>query len=248
MKRIKGKAEKIVQMKRKASISPLFLLIFTLGFASDFAPVFAKEPGVSQTESWQTESLDGGKISVSWNVTEDSEGYPLIEYITQTTTGIDLESLVSVLKDIGKHRTLLDTAGVKLLEKVSGNQWNIYYHYSALWPLSDSEVASKMVFQENNSAHSATFYITADPSIDIPENEERLRMKLSNFIYTFSQTGEHEVSITIDSRTIAPQKVPVWAINAMFPEIGADVMRRLLRLAHETGNGNMKNNAGFTTK
>jgi len=212
---------KINVMKKNVQI---MLVVASMMFLS--VNVFA------ETKEWKTEVLDNGKTTIQWSISKDDYGMPVIEYVATSTAKVGIQQLISVLKDAEKHKVFNDDKDSKTLKALSGNEWIIYYYHAAPWPLTDSETVAKMVFAEDAVKKVASFKVNVDPNIKHPRKKNVNRMAVLDVTYTFKDVGNGNVDITIASKSVAPIKVPGWIISGMFPDMPADTINGIVKLAN----------------
>ena len=124
----------------------------------------------AQAAQWKTETTDNGAITVKTNISsrkdESGSSVPLIEYVATTTTdNVSMERYISVVKDVSKHKAILNEKDVRLLNTVSDNEWLVYYYFDTPWPVPDADVVAKMVLAQDVAEKKSVFTLTAAPTL-----------------------------------------------------------------------------------
>jgi hypothetical protein len=209
------------KLRRKNTIKLMMLaIILTLSITNLHA----------ETGTWKKEISEDGNSSVEWNVSANGDGYPIIEYTTSTTAEVGIHAIVSLLKDVKRHKNFNEDEVSKMVEKISDNEWLIYYYNEAPWPFKGTEIISRMVLTEDRNNKMARFELTAEPHIDFPVNDDAHRITTYHATYTLKGEG-NGTHISLASRTVASSKIPRWMISAWFPEGPLKTMTRLVELA-----------------
>lgn len=183
--------------------------------------------------TWEKAILDDGNTTVHWKVSENKNKLPIIESIATTTAKISMQKIISILKDVENHKAFSGDKESKILKVLSDSEWVIYYYYDAPWPIDDSETFSKMTYSENRSKKMATFTITADSNLGQARSKDTICISLFNATYAFKDLGDGMLEVSITKKTIVPIKVPLWMINASYPDAPADNIHKLVKLAQE---------------
>ena len=89
----------------------------------------------AQTASWRTEVTDDGRVTVrsrfSKRMDEKGDILPLIEYTATTTAGIDIQSCMSVLRNVSSHKKFMrDVKVAKKIREISANESIVYYDFA----------------------------------------------------------------------------------------------------------------------
>lgn len=187
----------------------------------------------AQQTDWRTEKTEDGKITVTSKIskrTDDIEGeVQLIEYIATTTANVSMHNCISVMKDISKHKEILNEEVSEMVKIISDNEWLIYYYFDAPWPIPNSDCVTKMSFSEDLTNNMATFTITAEPFMY--EQKDVKRLTFYNVIYTFKDLGNGNVEMTSTAKLTPVVQAPEWIVREFFPNGPARYLQRLLVLA-----------------
>jgi hypothetical protein len=187
-------------------------------------------------EGWKAASLDGGKISVEYRISErvDERGarVPLIEDRSTTTEVVSMASCLSLFGDVARHKDFMGDYSSERLRRISGNEWLVYYFSKNPWPLADSDCVAVMAFDEDASERTATFSLTAAPSM--LEARGVKRMSYFNIVYSFKDLGDGRVAMTVTGKTSPPVEVPLWMIRSAFPGAPAKAVRKFMQIAKES--------------
>ena len=171
-------------MKNRVRIGP-----FILGMIFLNANIFA------QIKSWNIETTKDGKVTVKSRIlerTDDKGGaVQLIEYVATMIASVEMRDCITVLKDGSKHKEFTDDEVSKTVETLSDNEWIIYYYTNSPWPMPDNDCVAKMVLSEDETNKTATFILTAAPSMF--EMKDVKRMTFYNVTYTFNDLENDEV-------------------------------------------------------
>ena len=198
-----------------------------------FIAIFINANVIAQSTDWKTEKSNDGKIivisKISKRIDEFSNEVQLIEYIAKTTANVSLSNCISVMKDISKHKEILNENVSEMLKSVSENEWLIYYYFDAPWPLPNSDCVSKMNFSEDVNNGMATFTLTAEPAMY--ENKDVKRLTYYNITYTFKDLGNGKVEMTSTAKLTPVVQAPDWIVKNFFPEGPARYLQRLLFLS-----------------
>jgi len=161
----------------------------------------------AEGNGWKTAELDGGKISVRYNISgqtsENGDACLLIQDTKRTIDHPDFEKCVSMMKDVSRHSEFTGDYSSEIIKRISDNEWLVYYYTKNPWPLSDSDCAARMVLTENLAEKTAVFTFTATP--DAKETK----------------------------KDIPRMKVSAWAVRSAFPGLPAGMIRKLAKLAGE---------------
>jgi len=214
---------KINVMKNKVQIKLIILGIIFLN-----ANIFA------QTEEWETEITDDGKITMKYNISErtDENGdeVQLLEYIATTTDSVSMQNCISVIKDVSKHKEFSEGTEVsKKVKTISDNEWIVYYYNDLPWPIPNSDCVMKMNFSEDTTKNMATFTFTAAPSMF--EKKDVDRCTYNNGTYVFKNLGNGKVEFTVTGKMSPVFQAPAWMARGWFPDGPAEEIRAILKLA-----------------
>lgn len=86
----------------------------------------------AQTDEWKTALSKNGKITAKYNfssrINEDDDKVPVVKTITTTTESIGIDNCIALMKNIAKHKDFRGEKSSKLINKISENEWSIYYY------------------------------------------------------------------------------------------------------------------------
>ncbi|HAF28423.1 MAG TPA: hypothetical protein DCG75_05180 [Bacteroidales bacterium] len=195
--------------------------------------LFISENVFAQTNDWKTEKTEDGKITVtskiSKRIDDEANEVQLIEYMATTTANVNMQRCISVMKDISKHKEILNEKVSEIIETLSDNEWLIYYYFDAPWPIPNSDCVSKMNFSEDITNGTATFTLTAESSkYDIKDVK---RLTYYNVSYTFKDLGNGKVEMTSTAQLTPVMQAPEWIVREFFPNGPARYLERLLALS-----------------
>ena len=187
----------------------------------------------SQTNEWKTEKNKDGKVTVKSNISrrtdEKGDVVQLIAYSATTRERVNISNCISVLKDVSNHKYFLDEKESKMVKTISDNKWVIYYYFDSPWPMPDADCVVHMIFTEDVAKRTATFTLTAAPTLF--EKKEIERMTYYNVTYVFKEVGDDEVEMTTTAKVTPVVQAPDWMVRSFFPEGPADILQRILKLA-----------------
>jgi hypothetical protein len=192
----------------------------------------------AQVKEWKTETTDGGKITVQYCISQhtDVNGRKIttIEDHTMIVDSISMQSCISLMKNISKHKEFTGDYISEIVKTMSDSEWIVYYYSKNPWPIANSDCVAKMVFCENKAAKTAVFTLTAEPSgyKKVSVN----RMTHYNVTYSFKDMGNGQVEIIITGKTSPPVKVPLCIIKSAFPEAPAGALRKFVKLLKQEKN------------
>jgi hypothetical protein len=189
----------------------------------------------AQTESWKTEKIDNGKITVKYSISErtdeNGDDVPLIEDNATTTDSVSMQNCILLMKDVSRHKEFTDDEVSEKIKTISDNEWIVYYFTDNPWPIPNCDCVAKMTFSQDTTGKIAVFTFTAAPSMY--DKKDVKRMTYFNVTYTFKNLGNGKVEITIAGITSPAVGVPLWIIKAAFPDAPADCLRKFIKLAKE---------------
>jgi len=187
----------------------------------------------AQASDWTTEKTEDGTITVTSKISKRTDHLDgevqLIEYVATTTANVSLQSCISIMKDISKHKEILNEEVSEMIETISDNEWLVYYYFDAPWPIPNSDCVTKMSFSEDLINKEATFTIIAEPSTYGLTNVKRLTYY--NVFYTFKDLENGTVEITSTAKLTPAVQAPEWVVKNFFPNGPARYLQRLLDLA-----------------
>lgn len=182
-------------------------------------------------KEWKTAKTKDGmtvKSNISKRTNEKGNEVQLIEYTATATANASLAKCISTLKDVSKHKIIIDEKLSEKVKTISDNECLVYYFFSAPWPLPNSDCVANMVLSEDAIAKTATFTLTAAPTMF--EKKKVERMTYYNIIYAFKDLGNGRVEMTTSAKISPLVQVPDWMIGGFFPDGPADVLRRIIKL------------------
>lgn len=193
--------------------------------------LFVKTNMFAQSKEWKTQIVDDGKISVKSHISKKTDGdktLPLIEYIVSTSEKVSYQKCILAINDVSKHSQFLELKTSFLIKKNNENESILYYCFYAPWPFLPTDCVAKMIFVENKVNKIAVYTLTSAPTLYKPT--DFLRFNYYNTIYTLKDLGNGKVEITLNAKMSPPVNVPLWLIRSGFPDIGADIMRKFVKL------------------
>ncbi len=189
----------------------------------------------AQNDEWITENTEDGKIIVksriSKRIDEESKEVQLIEYVATTIASVNMQNCVSVLKDISKHKEILNEKITKKIKTISENEWLLYYYFDAPWPIPNSDCVTRMSFFEDTVNNVATFTLNAEPSTF--KTTDVKRVTFYNVTYEFKDIGNGFVEMTSTAKLTPIVQAPEWIVRKFFPAGPARYLERLLKLAED---------------
>lgn len=184
----------------------------------------------AQTPEWKTATSKDGKVTVKYNfssrINESDEKVTVIEAIASTIENTSIENCISLMKDISKHKDFRGEKTSKLIEQISENEWIIYYYNekSLIAPAVDGSYI--MIFEEDKKNKTATFTITADPTL--VKETDASRITYAKEIYSFKELNGNQLEIIIKT-TVSPSfKVPSMLMKKAFPKRIFDNMNKFV--------------------
>lgn len=188
----------------------------------------------AQATEWETEKADDDKIIVKNRVSKriDANGdeQQLVEYVATTTTDVAMKKLVAVMKDIVKHKEFMGQHASTKIKTLSESECVVYYFYKGVWPYPSSDIVAKMFFNEDVAENTATFTLTAAPSL--VEDKGVRRLDYYNLIYLFKTLNNRTTEITITSKFTPAVQLPAFMIGMWFPDGPADYLLGIIKLAN----------------
>jgi len=187
----------------------------------------------AQTDEWKTALSKNGKITAKYNfssrINEDDDKVPVVKTITTTTESIGIDNCIALMKNIAKHKDFRGEKSSKLINKISENEWSIYYYNDGMLLTPAVDGSYLMIFEEDRQSKTATFTITADPTLIEKTNTSRLTY--AKEIYLFKETEEGKVEITIETTVSPGFKVPFLMMKKAFPRKSFEHMEKFLEAA-----------------
>lgn len=187
----------------------------------------------AQTHEWRTALSKDAKITARYNfstrINEEGDKVPVVKTVTTSTESIDIDNCISLMKDVSKHKDFRGEKSSKLIRTVSENEWIIYYYNDKTLITPAVDGSYLMIFEEDRQSKTATFTITADPTLIEKTNTSRLTY--AKEIYLFKETEEGKVEITIKTTVSPGFKVPSMMLKKAFPKKSFDNMEKFLEAA-----------------
>lgn len=191
---------------------------------------------IAQSNDWTTQKTEDGKITVTSKIskrTDHKDGeVQLIEYVATTTANVSMQNCISIMKDVSKHKEILNEEVSEMLHAISDTEWLIYYYFDAPWPIPNSDCVTKMSFSEDIINKTASFTITAEPSSY--EEKDVKRLTYYNVSYTFKDLENGSIEIISTAKLTPAVQAPDWVVKNFFPDGPARYIQRLLLLAQST--------------
>ena len=187
----------------------------------------------AQTTEWKTATSKDGKVTAKYNfssrINENGDKVPVVETIASTTQDISMESCIALMRDISKHKDFRGEKSSRLIETISENEWIIYYYNekSLITPAVDGSYT--MLFEEDKKNKTATFTITADPSL--VKETDASRITYAKEVYSFSELKDNQLEITIKTTVSPGFKVPAMLMKKAFPKKIFDNMNKFIAIA-----------------
>ena len=189
-------------------------------------------------KKWKTEVLDKGKITIKSAISERTVGdqsFPLVEYVVSTTEKGDLATAVKILKDVTQHPYFLDLKKSVAVKKNSESSQVVYYVFNAPWPFSPTDCVTQMTEESNDDKTFYSFQLIANPKLY--PNQDYKRFDFYDVKYSLKSTENGKIEIQIDAKFSIPAKVPLFLIRQGFPDIAADIMRKLVKRINQSEKG-----------
>lgn len=187
----------------------------------------------AQTDEWKTALSKNGKITAKYNfssrINEDDDKVPVVKTITTTTESIGIDNCISLMKDVSKHKDFRGEKSSKLIRTVSENEWIIYYYNDKTLITPAVDGSYLMIFEEDRQSKTATFTITADPTLI--EKTDMARLTYAKEIYSFKEVEGNQLEITIKTTVSPGFKVPSMMLKKAFPKKSFDNMEKFLEAA-----------------
>ncbi len=181
-------------------------------------------------QKWKTDVLDQRKITVKSAISERSVGsqkFPLIEYVVSTSEKGDLATAILAIKDVTQHSSFLDLKKAVSVKRINENIQIVYYVFNAPWPFSPTDCVTQMTEEFNETKTAYTFQLIANPKLY--PNQDYKRFEYYTMKYSFKNGENGKIEIQIEAQMSPPVKVPLWLIRQGFPNIAADIMRKLVK-------------------
>ena len=187
----------------------------------------------AQTDEWKTALSKNGKITAKYNfssrINEDDDKVPVVKTITTTTESIGIDNCIALMKNIAKHKDFRGEKSSKLIRTVSENEWIIYYYNDKTLITPAVDGSYLMIFEEDRQSKTATFTITADPTLI--EKTDMARLTYAKEIYSFKEVEGNQLEITIKTTVSPGFKVPSMMLKKAFPKKSFDNMEKFLEAA-----------------
>jgi hypothetical protein len=190
---------------------------------------------LAQSGGWKTETTKDGKISVKYLISNHTgakgKEEQLVEYAASTTAKASMTKLISIFKDVSKHKEIMGQESSYKVKTISDSECIVYYFYKGVWPYPSSDVVARMKFHENETKQTATFTLTADPSL--LKDMEVKRLDYYNLTYTFKDLENSKVEITIAAKFTPAVHLPAFLMKTWFPDGPADYLLAIIKLAND---------------
>ena len=187
----------------------------------------------AQTHEWRTALSKDAKITARYNfstrINEEGDKVPVVKTVTTSTESIGIDNCIALMKNIAKHKDFRGEKSSKLINKISENEWSIYYYNDGMLLTPAVDGSYLMIFEEDRQSKTVTFTITADPTLIEKTNTSRLTY--AKEIYLFKETEEGKVEITIKTTVSPGFKVPSMMLKKAFPKKSFDNMEKFLEAA-----------------
>jgi len=187
----------------------------------------------AQTDEWKTALSKNGKITAKYNfssrINEDDDKVPVVKTITTTTESIGIDNCIALMKNIAKHKDFRGEKSSKLINKISENEWSIYYYNDGMLLTPAVDGSYRMIFEEDRKNKTATFTLTADPTLI--EKTDMARLTYAKEIYSFKEVEGNQLEITIKTTVSPGFKVPFLMMKKAFPRKSFEHMEKFLEAA-----------------
>ncbi|NRB78090.1 MAG: hypothetical protein HRU38_05385 [Saccharospirillaceae bacterium] len=175
---------------------------------------------------------NNNEIKIDYRISKIKENgikQTLIEYEISSLQPITTEQCATLMLDIDNHRMFTDDKESKLIKKIEQDQFLIYYYTDTPWPMKNTDVVLSM--RQQKSEKDSHFYLSATP--DLYPLKKVKRAKQYDSEYHCLYIDENITHIRINFSSIPAIKVPKWMLNAAFPKIGFDTMKRFVTQAKQ---------------
>ena len=192
----------------------------------------------AQTKEWKTEKTKDGKITVKYSFSNrtatNGEEEQLVEYVATTTTVANMKKLIAVMKDVPKHKEFMGSKSSITLKTLSDDVCVVYYFFEGMWPYPSSDIVTKMSFNEEIVKRTATFTLTAAPTMF--EDKAVRRLHYYNLSFIFKDLENGNVEITIMSKFTPAVQLPAFIMSTWFPVGPAGYITGIIKLANQVKN------------
>lgn len=182
----------------------------------------------AQGKDWKTAKLDDGKLTVRYKVAKIDES-PRIDYVASTVDKSSLQSFVSLMKDVSKHKDFNDDESSRTVKVISDSESVVHYAFNVPWPFPKSDLVARFKVSEDPAEKRATFTLAASP--DEYKTSAKNRSTHHHTVYEFKEEEDGNVRITITASLSPPFDVPLWMVKSSFPDTPADLIHRISKLA-----------------
>jgi len=187
----------------------------------------------AQTHEWRTALSKDAKITARYNfstrINEEGDKVPVVKTVTTSTESIGIDNCIALMKNIAKHKDFRGEKSSKLINKISENEWSIYYYNDGMLLTPAVDGSYRMILEEDRKNKTATFTLTADPTLI--EKTDMARLTYAKEIYLFKETEEGKVEITIETTVSPGFKVPSMMLKKAFPKKSFEHMEKFLEAA-----------------
>lgn len=177
----------------------------------------------SQENNWTTKITKDGKTTVKYNIEKVGEG-TYFHYTAQGNVSATLDELDVYFSNSDNHKNFLEnTPKSEEVEKISDDEWIIYYYFDAPWPMADNDVVAKIIrVKEDNK-----LIFTASAIANDYKKTKINRITTYQFVYEFEKVDDKTTKTTISADYIPAVSVPKFLIKTWFPEGPAKIVSKL---------------------
>lgn len=214
-------------MDIKLVFKTLFLLFIVFIFQS-------KTKIVAQNEDWKTEFSKDGKIEVQYHVgkrtDKTGEKVQLIEYTATTQTDISLQNCIEAMRNASLHKEFMgNTEESKELEKLTENEWLVYYFFEPPWPMPDNDCVMKTSLTESNDGKTVVFTGVSAPELIAKKDVKRL--DYYEYEYAFEEKANKKIEFRVLVRLTPVSSGPAWMVKTWFPKGPVEFMENFIKIA-----------------
>ncbi|MEM6317123.1 MAG: START domain-containing protein [Bacteroidota bacterium] len=180
--------------------------------------------------------LDNQLIAQEWELTKKSEtiqvftrkiaDYDTKEYKAVTTVKTDVATLNELLRNHDNLKNWFVRCPVsERLEKVSDDEFYVYFLNDAPWPVADRDNITHMRFER--LADSTQFVFLKGVPNYLPINSGIVRIPKMEAHWEFKPLGNGHIQVTQQVKADLGGKVPTWLINMAIVEAPFQTMENL---------------------
>jgi hypothetical protein len=155
-----------------------------IAFAVPFIALAVATAGAESGE-WKSETLDKGKISVTYRVCEQADAgggsASIAEYVISAVDNLDMNACIALMKDAARHREWIDAKSSEAVKTISDQEWLLYYRFAGMGPIPGTDCVVRMSFSRDAVGKIATFSLSAAP--EMHEMKDVKRMALYDVTY-----------------------------------------------------------------